>query len=824
MRHGDAGKRFLEPRTHLREEPARRVQELERAETGTERALEEPREHTSRQADHDRMLAVLLEHTHMMAVFLDSRFNFVWVNRAYAETCRLEPSFFPGKNHFDLYPNEENRAVFQRVVDTGEPFFIAAKPFTFPDQPERGETFWDWSLVPVKDAGGRVEGLVFTLAEVTKRVRTEQALARSERNYRTLADFTYDWECWMAPDGRYAYVSPSCLRVTGHAAEAFLGDPDLFVRIVHPEDRPSVAEHLRTACSPAGGETVLPDFRLNSRSGQERWISHVCQPVFDEAGRFLGRRASNRDVTDRRRTEQMLRESERKFSDIFHAAREGILIHDTAFDRLLDANDAAVRMLGYASREELLAVRVAALRAGDDRHGEEAAQAHIRSTLADGQRVFEWPTRKKSGETFPAEVSLTRTRIRGEECVLAVVRDISHRKEAEEVRAELEAKHRQFHKAQSLGRMAGSVAHHFNNQMAVVLGNLELAAADLADGRKPVRLVDEAMKAARRAADLSGRLLVYLGQTTGKRERLDVSAFCRTLVPSLEAALPEGVRLETDLADPGLTIRANAEQMHRLLSNLAANAAEAIAPGRGTVRLRVRRAGAGEVPGKHRYPVDWEPRQTGYASVEISDPGCGIPEGDIERLFDPFYSSKSLGRGLGLPVVLGILRAHEGAVAVESLPGRGSTFRVLLPLCPAEAAQPAAGGGTAALAASLTGKVLVVDDEEAVRRVAADMLRHLGLSVLVAEDGRQALDLLRRHRQEIACVLCDLTMPGMNGWETLAAVRGLCPGLPFILASGYEEGKVMDGAHPERPDAFLHKPYSVAQLADLLGRRSPRQP
>src|SRR5512141_1032194 len=197
--------------------------------------------------------------------------------------------------------------------------------------------------------------------------------------------------------------------------------------------------------------------------------------------------------------------------------------------------------------------------------------------------------------------------------------------------------------------------------------------------------------------------------------------------------------------------------------------------------------------------------------------GSGIADENIERLFDPFFASKFTGRGLGLSVVLGIAQSHGGAVTVETAPGRGSTFRVFLPLSaervirqPDQAAQsPEIDGG---------GTVLLVDDEPMVRKVGEGALMSLGFAVLLAKDGVEAVEVFRQHRDEVRCILCDLTMPRMNGWETLLALRKLAPGLPVILASGYDKAHVMAGDHPELPQAFLSKPYQLQGLRDAIGR------
>jgi CheY-like chemotaxis protein len=216
--------------------------------------------------------------------------------------------------------------------------------------------------------------------------------------------------------------------------------------------------------------------------------------------------------------------------------------------------------------------------------------------------------------------------------------------------------------------------------------------------------------------------------------------------------------------------------------------------------------------------------------MEVKDAGCGIADKDIEKLFDPFFSSKFTGRGMGLAVVLGIVKAHDGAVTVESEPGRGSAFRVFLPVSGEEVLrQPDKGNygdtlqqGVPIITSSIvmegSGTVLLVEDEEMVREIAAAMLTRLGFSVVEAKDGVEAVELFRQHQDKIRCVLCDNTMPRMNGWETFTALRKLAPDIPVILASGYDEAQVMAGDHPEWPQAFLNKPYKLKGLSDAISQ------
>ncbi len=399
--------------------------------------------------------------------------------------------------------------------------------------------------------------------------------------------------------------------------------------------------------------------------------------------------------------------------------------------------------------------------------------------------------------------------------MVGVLSDITERKRAEAEKEKLEAQNRQLQKSESLGRMAGAIAHHFNNQLQAVMLNLEMARNDLPRGAGPMENLTHAMQSARKAGEVSSLMLTYLGQTVSKREPMDLSEACLRSLPLLRAGIQNEVVLETELLTPGPAISANANQLQQVLTNLVTNAWEAMGDGHGAVHLSVKTISAADIPARNRFPIDWQPQDNAYACLGVADAGCGIADTDIEKLFDPFFSSKFTGRGLGLPVVLGIVRAHNGVITVESKRGRGSVFRVFFPVSaepvpqkPVQRAQnlKMAGGGT----------VLVVEDEPSVRKSVTLALTRLGFTVLAAEDGVEAVEIFREHQDEIRLVLCDLTMPRMNGWETLTALRQIAPGVPVILSSGYSEAQVMDGNHPELPQAVLSKPYEFKALADAI--------
>ncbi len=371
-------------------------------------------------------------------------------------------------------------------------------------------------------------------------------------------------------------------------------------------------------------------------------------------------------------------------------------------------------------------------------------------------------------------------------------------------------------KAESLKRMAGAIAHRYNNLMTAVMGNLELTLDNLSKDSNLREQLTEAMGAARSASDLGGTMLAYLGQTVALRLPLDLCDICHQELPSVKTALPENVALKTDLPTIGPSIMANSSQIRQILHNLIVNAWESLEGQPGEIFLVVKTVRPTDIPVINRLPIDFLIEDADYACLEIADTGCGIPEKVYENIFDPFFTTKFAGRGLGLAVALSAIRVHGGCITSTSTEKRGSVFRVFLPMTIEPVLRPEEDSLRKATALSDGGTVLFIDDQPAARRIGSIMLKRLGFKAIEAEDGIQAIELFRECQDEIRCVLSDLTMPRMNGWETLEALRRIAPNIPVILTSGYDQTHVLKGMHPEMPQAFLHKPYLAADLKIAL--------
>jgi len=398
--------------------------------------------------------------------------------------------------------------------------------------------------------------------------------------------------------------------------------------------------------------------------------------------------------------------------------------------------------------------------------------------------------------------------------VLAIGQDITDRKRAEAERRKLEAQMQHAQKLESLGVLAGGIAHDFNNLLVGVIGNAELALTELPP-ESPARYgLREIEKAGQRAADLCRQMLAYSGKGRFVVEPINLSRLVEETTHLIEVSVSKKAVVKYDLTQGLPAVEADATQLRQVVMNLITNASEAIGDKSGVITIRTGMMEADRACLATAY-MDEELPEGAYVYLEVADTGCGMDEETLSRIFDPFFSTKFTGRGLGLAATLGIIRGHHGAVKIYSEPGKGTTFKVLLP-CLDEPAADARKQKAADEEWHSSATVLVVDDEETARTIAKRMLGPAGLTVLTAADGCEAIEVFREHAGEIDAVLLDLTMPHMGGEETFTELRRIRPGVRVVLSSGYTEEDAVGRFAGKGLVSFIQKPYSRAGLVAAL--------
>jgi PAS domain S-box-containing protein len=388
--------------------------------------------------------------------------------------------------------------------------------------------------------------------------------------------------------------------------------------------------------------------------------------------------------------------------------------------------------------------------------------------------------------------------------------DVSESKRAETEREWNRARLLQNQKWESLGVFAGGIAHEFNNLLAAILGNASLALLGIPEGLPARLLVEDILRASQRGSELTRQLLAYGGRSRLDQVPIDLSAFAGESRPLLEAALGPNVALSMELAGDLPAVQADVALLQRALLNLVINAAEAIGEAAGRIVVRTRRAALDDAAAARLTGAE-HLRGGDYVVLEVEDTGCGMDRSIQERAFDPFFGTRGAGRGLGLPMVLGVVRAHGGGVELASAPGSGTRASLLLP------PSAAAGASSSAPRKSAPGRVvLIIDDEPWVRSTTAKMLDHLGFRSMAAASGPEGIELFRAHAGEISLVLLDLTMPEMDGELVFQQLRGIEPGVPVVVSSGFSEADTARRMSQAGAAGFLEKPYTVQQLGKTL--------
>ena len=515
--------------------------------------------------------------------------------------------------------------------------------------------------------------------------------------------------------------------------------------------------------------------------------------------------------------EQHLNESRRQLEESSHRMRalletafEGFLVSRAGF--VLEANDGFARMCGYEPEEVIGMMPV-------DVTTPESAKIIGRNIRDEVHTPYVVEGVRKDGSRFPMQIQGTECYFEGERVRITGFRDLTAEVEREREQSRLQERMRQGQKLESLGVLAGGIAHDFNNLLAGVLGHAELASLELPEGSKAKTAVDAIQLAATRAAELVNELLVQSGQSLPEARPTELPQLILEMRELLWASLPKSVRLQPRFPNDLPPVMVDPTQLRQVVMNLITNAADASSAG-GEVSIHAEAVDLTAPPPGLAPTLEMEPGR--YVRVLVRDRGDGMSAETVDRMFEPFFSTKFAGRGLGLAAVLGIVRSHGGGIAVRSKPGRGTAVELFLPIADAPAA-PITSPGLDSLRMRGTACVLVVDDEKLVRDVAVQMLTSAGYEVLAAADGLLGLDLFVQRQADIDAVVLDVAMPGLAGPEVFEEVRKLSADVPVLFSSGYLEPDLPIDHNADGRVGFLRKPYRmkalVRSLEDLLDSR-----
>jgi two-component system cell cycle sensor histidine kinase/response regulator CckA len=646
----------------------------------------------------------------------------------------------------------------------------------------------------------------------------EAALDRLSQRYPDILRSSMDGFFVVDGDCRFLDVNDAFCRMVGYARHELLG-----MRItdleIHEADGRSLPEHTRT------GLHRFPAAHRH-RDGRTIYLELSVHVLRDGAGRILVGVA--RDITDRRRSEAELVRLISQQKLILHSAADGIIGLDGQ-GLITQANPAAGEMFGERPGALL----------GREAH-QVLFQSGARPACADSACVLcrvlrgvlpavqgRERFRRPDGSDFPVEFSLTATRDESNRLgAVLVFRDMSERERAEAQRLALEQEIQKARKLESLGLLAGGIAHDLNNMLATIMGHASAALMDERQESARDARLQRIIGACGRASRLIGQVLASAGRAPCAPSPAQLSDLIRELAEFLRPAVPSAIQLEVDLAADAPWVDVDTAQLEQVLMNLVVNAVEAIGPRGGVIRISASREELSAAGLALAYPGQGLAPGT-FGAVRVQDDGCGMSADTLQRIFEPFFSHKGSSRGLGLAVMRGIVRAHRGGVGVHSTPGHGTCFTLLFPAsgaagaapaAPCRLAPPSADDATEDERRATPRTVLVIDDDHEVREVICDMLVLRGVRVLSEPDGERGISCFRAHAGEIDVVLLDMTMPGMSGAEVFRELIAIRPDARVIVSSGHSEDSLPQRFGAQQPADLIHKPFTIDTLLDKVRR------
>jgi PAS domain S-box-containing protein len=717
---------------------------------------------------------------------LDSSGSCVFVNEHWSMWAGMTPEQSLDNGWLRaVHPNDREHVLQVRseAISQGRPY-----AFSYRIQAPDGRLSWvETVAVPMRNNAGEVTGYIGTTVDMTEHKLWENELERANKQVSDVLESITEMFVAVDYEWRFTYANRPSVETVGKPLEEILGRN---IWELLPE---LVATDFQSQLERVMKKRVPAHFEFLSAHGS--WFDVHAHPSNSGLSAYI------LDVTGRKKNEEELA----RLAAVVDASDDAIM--SLALDgTVLTWNAGAERIYGY-SAQEMIGREMSVLRPRDSQHEAEQKLASVKR--GESFRHFEARRIRKDGKAIWISITASPIRDRRGEVVAVSTsaRDITGIKALEE-------QLRQAAKLESLGVLAGGIAHDFNNLLVGILGNASLIKNTLPPASPARPMLDDVIDASERAATLTRQLLAYSGKGKFVIQPVDVSDLVREMTRLVQASIPKSVELRLRFAPNLPPVVADVAQLQQLIMNLVINAAEAIGDHCGSVTVttgeqQILDGETGETT------VGADPVTPGrYVFFEVEDNGAGMDEATIAKIFDPFFTTKFTGRGLGLSAALGIVRSHEGFMQVASNPGRGSTFKVLFPA----AREKVAPRPVREVKHDLTGSgvILVVDDEELVRRIAATTLANLGYTILEAGNGQEAIELFQRNSSRIALVILDLSMPVMNGEECLARLKSIKPDVPVLFSSGFSETEAARRFQSAGVASYLQKPYTAQHLAELV--------
>ncbi len=775
------------PQKPTYEELEKRIRELEPAEASL-RASE-------------ALFRTMVETSPMGISIVNDRSQYTYINNEFCRITGYSEKEILGEDFFFVLAGESRQLAIDRytrrqrgesVPDRYEVIFIKK------DQSRR---IAEVQSTVFTDTRGRPNSLL-QVYDITDRKRTEAALKESEKKYRVLVENAGE-ALFVAQGGKLKFINPRTESMIGYSKETLTARS--FVDFIHPDDRALVIDrHLRRL----QGEDLPPQyaFRIVTAAQDIRWVDlNVVAIEWDGQPATLNFMS---DITARKLSEDSLRKSEENYRFLFENASEGILISKDG--RILLSNPALSEISGYPVKILISQPLF------DFIHPEDRQRVMDNySLIMAGKSVkkeYSFRIITAAGSDKWVEVSSSLVPWDDKPATLSFFTDITDRKAAEAEKEKLQELLNQSQKMESIGRLAGGVAHDFNNMLGVIIGQADLAIHKTDPAHPLFKSISEIHRAAQRATDLTRQLLAFARKQTISPKQLFLNDTVSGMISMLRRLIGEDIHL---IWEPGANlwpVKMDPAQVDQILANLCVNARDAIS-GVGNIIIRTK-----NISVDHTFCTRHPDSVPGdYVRLSVKDDGCGMDTEIRGKLFEPFFTTKAVGQGtgLGLSMIYGIVRQNNGFISVTSHPGKGTTFDLFLPTdtepsppATAESRQKSPSGGAETL--------LVVEDEAAILEMVQDMLENMGYQVLPANTPSQAIDIGKTHPDNIDLLMTDVIMPEMNGKDLARNLVAVYPGLKTLFMSGYTADVIAHHGILEKNVAFIQKPFSMNELADRV--------
>ncbi|HEX9078676.1 MAG TPA: PAS domain S-box protein [Desulfuromonadaceae bacterium] len=734
--------------------------------------------------------------------------TYLGCNKRFARAAGVETTRdIVGKTDYELSwrdTAELYRADDRRVIDLDTPLLN----FIEPQSRSNGSSIWlETSKVPLHDDGGGVIGVLGMYQDVTERKEAEKRLQENEERLRIIFEASQAGIIMVDPLGTITFANGRMADMFGCGMEELIGSryPDH----LHPLDRQVGNAGMHRLID---GEIVhvATERRYLRSDGSQFWGFLSGRRLETPEGQLLALVGIIADITERKEAEEALSRALAFVKTLLDSSPMGIRVFDGETGACVQTNRTAADIAGGAV-EALLRQNFRELGSWRDAGITATAEA----VLADGQtRRIETDLYTSFGKQVIARYHFSRFSADGKPHLLVMGRDATEERRLEQENKRIAEQMLHVQKLESLGVLAGGIAHDFNNILTAVLGNADLALMRLPPASTARENILRIEQAARQAAELARQMLAYSGKGRFVIETLDINKVITEMTHMLDVSITKKAALRYNLVRDLPLIEADATQLRQVIMNLVINASEAIGEQSGVIAIST-----GVVECDRAYLsetwIDEGLSEGRYVYLEITDTGCGMDRETASKIFEPFFTTKFTGRGLGMAAVLGIVRGHKGAIKLYSEQGKGTNFKILLPAT-GRAFSRQASATSHQESWQATGTVLLVDDEEAIRTLGREMLLELGFDVLTAGNGREALEIFHPKKDEIVCVILDLTMPLMDGEETFRELRRIRPDARVVLSSGYNELEVTRKFVGTGLAGFIQKPYKLAALGQKL--------